>query len=520
MMIRLSLALIALVAFAAPDEATPPGRLRRLTHSQYNNTVRDLLGDQTRPADQFPPEDFLNGFKNQSRAQEISPILAEAYNTAAERLARNAFAGGEDSNHLIPCTPKSAGDSACATAFVRSFGGKAFRRPLSEAEAKRYTALLLRENQFLRGAQLVVEAMLQSPKFLFRLETVGYKAASDLSYFLWDTMPDDELFRAATAGELTTEAGVRRQAARLLKDPKAKQALDEFTSQWLRFDQVWNTVKDRALYPQFNLQLAAAMTEETRRLVAELVWSEKNFMDLFRADYAFLNSDLAVLYGLPAPANEFEKVKFPVDSPRAGVLGEAAFLAMTSKPGETSPTVRGLFVRDQFLCQQVPDPPPGVNSTLPPVTVEKPQTNRQRLQEHVINKACAGCHMMMDPIGFGFEKFDAIGQWHDKQMILVMPGHGDRKSKPVKLYLDIDPSASVSGVRGSEFASPKELGRILGESPVCQECMVKQLFRYAFGRRETSADGPLIQRGLDVFRKSGFHWKDLMVFYATAQGAD
>src|SRR5260370_13457054 len=264
MTIRLSLALIAFLApvFAAPDEATPPGRLRRLTHSQYNNTVRDLLGDQTRPADQFPPEDFLNGFKNQSRAQEISPLLAEAYNTAAEKLARNAVAGGEDSNHLIPCKPKSTRDSACANTFVRSFGGKAFRRPLSDAEATRYTALSLRENQFLRGAQLVVEAMMQSPKFLFHLETASYKAASDLSYFLWDTMPDDELFRVASAGELSTETGVRRQAARLLKDPKAKQALDEFTSQWLRFDQVWNTVKNRGLYPPFNMPTATPISED------------------------------------------------------------------------------------------------------------------------------------------------------------------------------------------------------------------------------------------------------------------
>jgi hypothetical protein len=261
------------------------------------------------------------------------------------------------------------------------------------------------------------------------------------------------------------------------------------------------------------------MTEETRRLVSDLVWGDRNFMDLFRAGYAFVNSDLATLYGVPAPANEFEKVMFPADSQRAGVLGQAAFLAMTSKPGETSPTVRGLFVRDQFLCQQVPDPPPGINSTLPPVTIDKPQTNRQRLQEHVTNPTCAGCHSLMDPIGFGFEKFDAIGQMHEKQTVLVMPAHGDRKSRLVRLSLDIDPSASVSGIPNSKFSSPKELGRILADSPVCQECMVKQLFRYTFGRRETSADNPVIRKGLNAFRDSGFHWKELMVYIANAVAA-
>jgi len=517
MNIRLSLAIVASIGLASASD------LRRLTHSQYNNTVRDLLGDQTRPADQFPPEDFLNGFKNQSRGQEIPPILAEAYNTAAEKLARNAFAGGEDSNGLIPCRAESPSDPACAETFARTFGGKAFRRPLSDVEARRYAALIAKEGarsrNFVRGAQLAVETMLQSPKFLFRLESGGYKTAGDLSYFLWDTMPDEQLFKAAASGQLTGEAGRRRQAARLLQDPKARQALDEFTSQWLRFDQVLNTVKDRTLYPQFNLQLASAMTEETRRLVADLVWGGKNFMDLFRADYAFVNSDLAALYGLPAPSSEFDKLMFPPESQRAGILGQSAFLAMTSKPGETSPTVRGLFVRDQFLCQQVPDPPPGVNSTLPPVTVDKPQTNRQRLQEHVVNKSCAGCHMLMDPIGFGFEKFDAIGQYHDKQIAMVMPAHGDRKSKPVKLLLDIDPSATINGIPNSQFSSPKELGQILANSPVCQKCMVKQLFRYAYGRRETAADASRIQQAAETFRKSGFRWKELMVFYASAATA-
>ena len=516
-----TLGLVAAMA-ASACLAAPSSNLRRLTHSQYNNTVRDLLGDQTRPADQFPPEDFLHGFKNQSASQEISPVLAEAYNSAAEKLARNVFAGGEDHGRLLPCKPTSHHDVTCAQAFVRSFGFKAFRRPLSDDEASRYAGLLLREaarsRQFLRGAQLIIEAMLQSPKFLFRVEPGAYKAAADLSFFLWDTMPDRELFRAADAGELNQESSIKSQAMRLLADPKARQALDEFTGQWLRFDQVLNAVKDRNLYPQFNLQLATAMTEETRRLVAGLVWGDLNFLDFFRADYAFVNSDLAALYGLPAPASEFDRVQFPPDSERAGVLGQAAFLAMTSKPGETSPTVRGLFVRDQFLCQQVPDPPPGVNSTLPPVTVEKPQTNRQRLQEHLINRSCAACHVLMDPIGFGFERFDAIGQYQKQQAVMVMPP--DRKMRPIRLHLDIDPRASINGLANSDFSSPKELGRILAASPICQECMAKQLFRYAFGRHENAADGPLIQSGLAAFRGSGYRWKALMIFYAHALAAD
>jgi len=517
-------ALVVLVApLAAIAAAGPaPSHLRRLTHSQYNNTVRDLLGDQSRPATQFPPENFLNGFKNQSRAQEISPLLAEAYDAAAEKLARNAFPGGEDPGGLLPCRPKSADDPVCAARFVRSFGAKAFRRPLTEPEVARYAGLVTkagaRSGAFLRGAQAAVEAMLQSPKFLFRLETGAYKAAADMAYFLWDTMPDEALFRAAAAGELDTEEGRRKHARRMLSDPKAREALDEFTAQWLRFDQVLNTVKDRNLYPQFNLSLAASMTEETRRMVADLVWNDRNFMDLFRADYAFVSSDLAALYGLPAPAAEFDRVKFPPDSERAGILGQAAFLAMTSKPGETSPTTRGVFVRDQFLCHPVPEPPPGVNSTLPPVTVEKPQTNRQRLQEHLVNKTCAGCHLLMDPIGFGFEKFDAIGQYQEKQIVMVPPP--DRKLRPTKLALDIDTSAKIAGMPNSDFSSPRQLGRILAASRECQECMVKQLFRYAYGRHETSEDSEAIARAYEIFRSSGFRWKELMVHFAATLPAE
>ena len=518
---RVLLLVLTPAIFAATGGQPAHDGIRRLTHSQYNNTIRDLLGDQTRPADQFPPEDFQNGFKNQISTQEISPLLAEAYNLSAEKLARNAFAGGEDSNHLIPCQPRSEADAECASAFVKQFGARTFRRPLANAEAQRYIGLLQKEarrsHNFQGGAQLVVEAMLQSPKFLFRLETGAYKTASELSYFLWDTMPDDPLFQAAAMGKLNSETERRHEAERMIQDARARQSVDEFTAEWLRFDQVLNTVKDRNLFPQFNLQLATAMTEETRRMISDLVWSDKDFMELFRADYAFINSDLATLYKLPAPASEFDKVKFPADSDRAGIVGQAAFLAMTSKPGETSPTVRGLFVREEFLCQMVPDPPPGVNSALPPILAEKPQTNRQRLQEHLTNRTCAGCHTMMDPIGFGLEKFDAIGQKHEKQKITLMPQHGaDRKMKPITVELDIDPSASVNGLPNSQFSSPKELGQVLAASPICQECMVKQLFRYAFGRKETAADEAFIRKGLDVFRASNFKWKELMLYFATS----
>ena len=238
------------------------------------------------------------------------------------------------------------------------------------------------------------------------------------------------------------------------------------------------------------------MTEETRRLIFDIVENNRDFTGIFSAPYGFLNSELASLYDLPPPGTEFARVQFPAGSDRAGILGQATFLALTSKPGETSPTIRGFFVREHFLCERVPDPPPGTNSTLPPLAQAKPQTNRERLQEHVINAACAGCHTLMDPVGFGLEKFDAIGKRREKQTITFLPDRHDRNGKPVVIELPLDTTGVVRGMPGSEFSNPKELGVLLAASPKCQECIVKQLFRYAFGRRETSSDRPMIKEAL------------------------
>jgi hypothetical protein len=492
--------------------------LRRMTHSQYNNAVRDLLRDQTQPADRFPPEDFIHGFKNQIQGQGVSPLLAEAYSASAERLARNAFRGG-DPNQLVPCEPKGAGDEACAAKFVRQFGRRAYRRPLTDVEAKRLVALWRQEasgsKDFYTGAQAALEAMLQSPHFLYRNERAGepYGIASQLAFFLWDTIPDEALLQAAASGELKTEQGIAKVARRMAGDDRARESLDEFLSQWLRFDLLLGTVKDRRLYSQFTPELAVAMAEETRRLVHHLVWGDRSFLEIFTSDYAFVNSELAQIYGLPAPPAEFAKVSFPAESDRAGLLGQGTFLALTGKPGDTSPTARGLFVRERLLCQVIPDPPPGTNANLPLVTADKPRSNRERLSEHVSNPACAGCHQMIDPIGFAFERFDTIGQRREKLLLKFMPQFGkDNKSPtPTTAEVELDTRGRIIGVPGSEFSNPRELGKLLADNAKCQECVVRQLYRYASGRKEESGDNEAIARIADVFRKSQFRFREIMV---------
>ena len=311
--------------------AAPKQLVRRLTHAQYDNTVRDLLGDYSKPAERFPPEDYVDGFKNQLTGQGMPPLLVETYSTAAERLALNAFRIG-DINGLVPCKPASFSDQKCRDAFVRGFGLRAFRRPLSEDEVKRYSTVFSEQarvsRRFLDGARVVVEAMLQSPNFLFHVEAgpdgryADYDAASRLSYLLWNTMPDEALFEAAAKGQLSTVAGRERMAQRMLENaPKGRDALDQFFEEWLRFDRVVNAVKSGRFQP-FTPELALAMAEETRTLLHHLVWNDRSFMEALTADYSFLTSELADMYGLPAPKEQFEMVKFPADSRRAGILGQ------------------------------------------------------------------------------------------------------------------------------------------------------------------------------------------------------
>jgi hypothetical protein len=499
--------------------AAKDAQLRRLTHSQYNHTVRDLLGDQTGPAMQFPPEDFVNGFLDQSRGQSLSPLLEEAYSNAAEKLARSAFRGG-DTHGLLSCKPSPE----CGKRFVQEFGRKAFRRPLEPAEQQRYEALLAKEPDFLKGAQLLVEAMLQSPNFLFWINTTpdpklqAWATASRLSYSVWDTMPDAELFAAAERGELATRAGVEKQVRRMLSDPRAHESLDEFVSQWLRFDRLTTASKDRRKFPYFTRETANAMITEARTFVSDLVWNDGNFMDLFTANYGYVSPELARIYGVPAPARDFERVAFPANSERAGILGQGLFLALTAKPEESSPTARGLFVREQFLCQHVPDPPPGVNTNLPPVTEAKPETNRDRMSEHTTNASCATCHKLMDSVGFGFEKFDAVGARRE-QMVLEFRKKSDEDEDedgkhPIPkriITLPLNTNAYVAGIPNSEFSSPQQLGAVLAKSSACQECIVKQYFRFQAGRSETAADRPLIRFVTDDFRNSGFRFNELIL---------
>jgi hypothetical protein len=307
-------------------------------------------------------------------------------------------------------------------------------------------------------------------------------------------------------------------ARRMLDDARARTAFDEFLAQWMRFDRLLEATRDRRRYREFNADVAAAMAEETRRLFDHVAWGDRSFMEFFTAGYTFVNPALAKLYGLPTPAEEFEKVDYPADSGRSGVLGHGTYLVLTSTPSETSPTARGLFIRNQFLGQEVPPPPPGVNTVLPNITEDAPMTNRQRLAVHLNSESCLGCHRLIDPIGLGFEQYNAIGVFQ-KKMVLVFSGSRngeDSARRSTTKELDLDSSGHIEGIEDSAFSTPSELARLLAASPTCHKAIVKQLFRYAFGRQETNNDQPAIDAILAKFRGSGFRFRELVVALVTS----
>ena len=373
-----------------------PGHLvRRLTHSQYDNTVRDLLGDYSRPAVHFPPEDYVDGFKNQLRYQSMPPLLVDAYSASAEKLALNAFRAG-DINHLVPCKPSGAGDVKCRDQFVRTFGARAFRRPLREDEFKRYAAAFSAQatatGKFLEGARTVVEAMLQSPNFLFHMEA-GPDGRSSITIspagsriFCGTTMPDQALFDAAAKGELRTPPGVKPRPGGCWPTRGRTRRVDEFFDQWLRFDRVLNSSKEAAASPSFP-GMAGNMVEETRRLLDHLAWDNVNFMELFTADYAYLSADLASLYKLPAPPGQFELVRFP-RAPRArDCWAKRPSWRLTPGPRKPRPRSAGSSFANSCCASRCRRLRRMSIPIFPRQIPSEPLTRRQRMSEHEANRS-------------------------------------------------------------------------------------------------------------------------------------
>ena len=469
--------------------------IRRLSRSEYDNTVRDLLGEDSTPGQLFPPDEVAGGFSNNARLLSVSPLLAEKYQEAAERLAASAVAP-ERLGQLVDCAP-AQGDEACARRFVTTFGLRAYRRPLASEEVDRLLSLYAlgssgQGGSFAEGIEVVLRAMLQAPTFLYRLESAPagggrldpYEVASRLSYFLWGTMPDQRLFEAAGRDALGTKEEILAMAQTMLEDPRAHAGISDFFEQWLGTAGLQTLEKDAAAYPEWNEGLRAAMREETRAFVADLVLGDARSLGaLLSARRGFLRPELAKLYGVSDPAAPDTATVLPEE--RAGILTHAGLLAVHALPDQSSPVHRGKLVRERLLCQDMPPQPPDLMITAPEVDPSK--STRERFAEHASNPACSSCHLLMDPIGFGFEAYDGIGRFRRQEG-----------------GADIDTAGELVGTRDANgrFEGVAELSARLAKSGEVQDCVATQWYRYAMGRFEGPGDACALRDIRQAFASS------------------
>ncbi len=472
--------------------------LRKLSVLQYQNTVADLVGLRV-ALPELEPDTAINGFVSIGAAKTtISPSGVEKFESAAFAVAAAALAA-EHRHAFVGCTTE---DAACAQSFLARFGQRAFRRPLSSDEQARYAGLASQAEaalgDFYQGLEYAVAGILQSPSFLFRVELgqdVGggkvalddYELATRLSYLLWNTTPDDALLDAASKGQLRD--ALQPQAERLLADPRAKAALDNFHSERLGLDELEATDKSATVMPGgLDDALKAAMKHDVLATIEEHTFgTDQDFRDLFTTRVAFVNGGLAQLYGLPATSAG--RVDLPNDGPRAGLLGKAAFLATYAHSASTSPTKRGKFIRERLLCQSIPAPPPDVNTALPEIDGNA-VTMRDRLAAHSTVPSCAACHKLMDPMGLSLEHFDAVGRFRQDDQ-----GHA------------IDASGALNG---QSFDGPVELGELLHDEPSASACVARQVYRYATGHGEGDGEEPAVKATVAAFAASGYHFDALL----------
>jgi hypothetical protein len=461
------------------DAPSPgPSPLRRLTRFEYNNTARELLGDDSRPASQFPPEEIGNGFGNDATALAASQLLVEGYASAARKLALRATSA-ESFAAVVGCEPEPSNALECATRFVQSFGARAYRRPLEPAEQDRLLKLFdssYETRSFTEAVADVLTVILQSPRFLYRVELdepansgvaalSSYELASRLSYLLWGSMPDQALFERAATGRLVTAAQVREEAQRLLGDTRAHHVMRYFHANLFGISGLDYLAKSPESFPNFTPELGALMRRESEIFLDHAVWEDDGkFSTLLSASYTFMNAPLAAFYGVDGPAgDDFERVELE-PTQRAGILTQAGVMAALTPGAATNPVLRGAYLRGRLFCDPPPDPPANL-------MVEEPAANpdlttRERFAQHRTDTACNTCHALLDPLGLPFENFDGLGQWRETENGKPIDASGD--------LVGTDVAGPLSG--GAEVA------RRIAQSGQAQRCYANQWMSYAYGR--------------------------------------
>ena len=509
----------------APAVAAEPGSastlrivaMRRLTEAQYRNAIADIFGTDIRVAGRFEPivrtvhELIARG----AREASISPSGLENFDAMARIVAGQVF-DATPRAPLRPCKPvdPARADAACADATLAPIGRYLFRRPLTVSERAFYTKLAGDAagptGSFYKGLELSLSAMLVSPSFLYLIETAepdparpgelrldNATRAARLSFMLWDTTPNEALLQAAEAGRLTDPAALRAMAERMIASPRFESGLRAFFSDMLLFEKFDELAKDPVIYPYFNQGVLQSLPEQTlRTLTGVLLNGNADYRDIFTTRRTFMNRALGPVYGVPVRSTEgWEPYEFSPDDDRAGLLGQAGFLAMYSHSGRSSPTLRGRAIRELLMCQEVPNPPGNVNFTAVQETenVAMP-TARIRLDAHNVDPACTGCHLITDPPGLALERFDGIGRVRTTENGAL---------------IDI-----TGGLDRTVFSGGAGLGKALASSPDTTLCVSGRALEYATGWTVSEAES-LVERLEQTFAANGYGIRALFLAVAT-----
>lgn len=492
--------------------AGPLSQFVRLTHGQYDNAIRDLLGVELALGRDFLPDPVVGGFSNNVDQLRVNDRLVRDYQRAAEVVSEALLANPTALATLAGC--ETAPDDSCAAAFVDEFGRRAFRRPLEDDEREIFARIFTNApgsyetgTDFEQGVALVVEAALQSPSFLYRTELsappegegqvalTGYEVASRLSFMLWNSTPDRELLDAADAGELDTPEGIAAHARRMLDDPRAADPIRDFHEQWLGMDHYDALTKDPETYPGFDGETVAALKEETLAFFQHTILDDGGtFNDLLTSRATWVNDELAAIYGLSGDFGpEFTRAE--VDpSTRAGFLTHPGFLASHAYYNSTSPIHRGVMIQRQLLCASIPSPPGDVDLELPPFDASI-RTTRQRVEAHTSPDACVGCHQFINEPGFAFEGYDEMGRIRETE-------NGEA----------LDTAGELRTLEGSlAFTDALNLIEQLADSPIAEKCYLTQWFRYASGRTDVDADKCTITAMHERLAETGFDVREMLV---------
>lgn len=473
--------------------STAESRVVRLSHRQYQNTVRDLLGIEANVGETFAP-DALNGFSFDTFADlRVDARLAPQYRTAAEELAARVIADDAIFGRVVPCTPTEPG---CAGEFIESFGARAFRRPLSEVEVDRFQALFALGGElgeggddFREGVGLVLEAMLQSPQFLYRTEVTSgaivngrealdsWEVASRLSYFLYDSMPDEELFQKARRGELESPEQIQGEVSRMLGDARAMSKLVSFHEQSWQFGRFAKIAPDPARYPDLPTNLIERLRNVSSRFIESVIEDGGGLEEFLTAPYAYVDPELAPLYGERASGTGMSRIEF-TDGERKGFLMQLGFLASHAYSVKTDPIHRGVFILRDVLCRNIPDPPADATNTPLPETDEPIETTREEVTVLTGQSYCPSCHSQINEPGFSFESFDALG-----------------RERTQENGVDVDTSGSIT-LDGDvfEFDGAGDLVEALAASSEARDCYTRRLLEFAYGRRLGDTDEALRAR--------------------------